>query len=180
MFVLDLGHLPKRYRETVPHEMTLHLVLPIYDTVAFIHSKNLVHKDIKPGNIFITYDGTQKLGDFGLCDFSGEDGYIDQAYYGTKTTMAPEFMDGKRYNHKIDAWALAATFLLLHQHGREGYKYYEDCVEIILDEAPADRQPLLYQFSGVEIRKFSSDYGFGPERENVFSFAGRILIWDLE
>lgn len=38
----------------------------IVDATAYIHSNNCIHRDLKPGNIFLSADGTAKLGDFGL------------------------------------------------------------------------------------------------------------------
>ena len=38
----------------------------IFQAVKHLHDNNLVHMDIKPDNIFISYDGICKLGDFGL------------------------------------------------------------------------------------------------------------------
>ena len=169
--------------DPMPFEVVARLVLPIYSAVAFIHSKNLIHKDIKPGNILITYDGVPKLADFGLCVFAGEDGFLDTGYYGTQETVSPEFLEEKKYSNKIDAFALAATFLLLYQGGRLGPKYSERTVESVLHVGKDHeyRHSLLHNSCGL----FQEEYyvqseEYGPECRDVFAFARRTLIWDAE
>ena len=36
------------------------------DAVAHMHARRMMHRDIKPGNMFVTYNGTLKVGDLGL------------------------------------------------------------------------------------------------------------------
>src|SRR5262249_46703219 len=73
--------------------------------VAFLHEQALVHRDLKPGNIF-RENGVVKLGDYGLSKFisasrrSGQTGSVGTVHY-----MAPEVVNG-RYGREVDLYAL--------------------------------------------------------------------------
>src|SRR5262249_11121415 len=47
-------------------EETVAIFLQLADGLRYLHAKGIVHRDIKPGNIFLTPTGQAKLGDFGL------------------------------------------------------------------------------------------------------------------
>ena len=71
-----------------------------------MHAKNILHRDIKTQNIFITTNGVLKLGDFGI---SRELESIDAkagTSCGTPLFMPPEVCLGKPYDNKADVWAV--------------------------------------------------------------------------
>ena len=69
-----------------------------------IHENNIIHRDLKPENIFIDKDSI-KIGDFGISKkLSFNDPYC-KSTVGTYNYMAPEILNGKKYNNKVDIWA---------------------------------------------------------------------------
>jgi membrane-associated tyrosine/threonine-specific cdc2-inhibitory kinase len=57
------------YAEThhdIPEKVIWQFLVDLLQGVKHLHDRNLVHMDIKPDNIFISFDGVCKLGDFGL------------------------------------------------------------------------------------------------------------------
>ena len=97
----------------------------IINGIAFLHSKNIVHRDIKPGNIVVTSTWTEhviKLGDFGLSKILDPDSLTSamSSNMGTLTFKAPEFWDKKpgdrvRYHRNVDVYAAGPTFMALLQ-----------------------------------------------------------------
>ncbi|XP_026219414.1 serine/threonine-protein kinase Nek3 [Anabas testudineus] len=75
----------------------------------YIHDKRVLHRDLKSKNIFLTDNGTIKLGDFGsACVLNSSKAYA-HTYVGTPYYVAPEIWDNKPYNNKSDVWSLGCV-----------------------------------------------------------------------
>jgi len=86
-------------------------MLQLIGAVDFMHSKGLYHRDIKPENIFLTADGSMKLGDLGLAT---GDSWSHEASVGSDRYMAPEQYDPTETGYspaKADVWAIGVCFL---------------------------------------------------------------------
>ena len=58
-----------KYAEThhdIPETEIWKIIVDLLQALKHLHERNLAHMDIKPDNIFISFDGSYKLGDFGL------------------------------------------------------------------------------------------------------------------
>ncbi|XP_036943507.1 serine/threonine-protein kinase Nek3 [Acanthopagrus latus] len=74
-----------------------------------VHDKRVLHRDLKSKNIFLTDNGTIKLGDFGsACILNSSKAYA-HTYVGTPYYVAPEIWDNKPYNNKSDVWSLGCV-----------------------------------------------------------------------
>ncbi|MCX7711679.1 MAG: serine/threonine protein kinase [Clostridia bacterium] len=77
----------------------------------------IVHRDIKEENIFISFDGNFKLGDFGIArEMSKGEGAA--SVRGTPVYLAPEVFRGGRYDHRSDLYSLGIVLYKLMNHGR--------------------------------------------------------------
>jgi serine/threonine protein kinase len=105
-------------REKLGLEARVNLFLGVLAAVAHAHSHLIVHRDIKPGNIFVTVGGTVKLLDFGIAKLlQGEDGADtptqSKAAPLTPQYAAPEQLLGKAVTTVTDVYSLGMVLYVL-------------------------------------------------------------------
>jgi len=105
-----LAHLLTSVRP-MPVADALKLASRLCDTVAYLHEQGVIHRDLKPQNIMMCYDGTIRLMDFGIAR-GGEGRRITYTGFtpamGTPDYMAPEQVKGKRGDARTDIYSLGA------------------------------------------------------------------------
>lgn len=77
--------------------------------LAYMHSKNVIHRDIKTQNIFLTGSSTVKIGDFGISRVLESTGAQALTVVGTPYYMSPESCKNDPYTSKSDVWALGCV-----------------------------------------------------------------------
>jgi NIMA (never in mitosis gene a)-related kinase len=117
----------------------------------YIHNKKIIHRDIKPDNIFLNNLGQIKLGDFGVSK-NLESMKMASTFIGSIDYLAPEIIDGKNYSFEADIWSLGVTFyeLMTFEKPFKGnfpavfLKIMKDEVEPINDYYSKEFRNLIY------------------------------------
>ena len=90
-------------------EDVVELGIELSDALSYCAQNNIIHRDIKPGNIFLNKIGDYKLGDFGVAR-NAESTYATMSMKGTESYMAPEvFLDtgnSHKYGANVDVYSL--------------------------------------------------------------------------
>jgi Nif-specific regulatory protein len=96
------------YFKELDYQKFYQILIEILKTLEFLHSKGIIHGDIKPSNILISSEEegnpVVKFTDFGFAEYGK---VIEQPYWkGTIPYLAPEIIRGEEYNHQVDLYSL--------------------------------------------------------------------------
>lgn len=92
-------------------EESLDITYQLCDALTHAHAHGIIHRDVKPQNVMIQFDGRVKLGDFGIAlindapQITQKDMVMGSVHY-----MAPEVAEGKGASPKSDIYSLGITF----------------------------------------------------------------------
>lgn len=103
----------------LPQDEALHIIIPVCEALVYLHAQGIIHQDIKPDNIFILDNGTIKIFDFGIAQYSKQKrrSWLESSLVGTPDYMAPERLLGKAGTAQTDLYALGTVlYELLSGH----------------------------------------------------------------
>ncbi|MBI2851386.1 MAG: protein kinase [Chloroflexi bacterium] len=103
------GLIKKAPDHRLPLDKALEIAGSVCKGLEFAHGKGIIHRDIKPGNVWLNADGIAKVGDFGLAVATDlprltQDGMM----VGTVSYMPPEQAMGGKVTNKADLYSLGA------------------------------------------------------------------------
>lgn len=90
--------------------------------LVYLHSRKMIHRDIKAGNILLNLDGHTKIADFGVWAQIMNTYDNSKTFIGTPCWMSPELLAHSDYNKKTDIWSLGITVIEM----AEGEPPYSD------------------------------------------------------
>jgi serine/threonine protein kinase/Tfp pilus assembly protein PilF len=126
---LERGPLPIQETVEIAHEIAAGLL--------YAHDNDIVHRDVKPENIFITSDGLVKLLDFGLAKVAGQLRVTPTGQrLGTLAYLSPEQARGDEVDHQTDIWSLGVVMYEMLTGRRPFRGENQAIVYSILNEDP--------------------------------------------
>jgi class 3 adenylate cyclase len=105
----DLAQVLRSSGGALPIDDVVRIARQLASALEHAHGEGIVHRDIKPYNVWLTPDGTAKLGDFGLAVQLGRSRLTAEgAVVGTVAYLAPELGLGREVDARADIYALGA------------------------------------------------------------------------
>ncbi|KAI9341414.1 kinase-like domain-containing protein [Obelidium mucronatum] len=114
--------------EGVTEERAIRLIAPIADALRFIHGLNILHRDVRPANVFLRRPLTGHeslreletipvLADFGIASYANCSGRLGTPFPTTPAHIAPEVVAGARFTKTSDCYQLGyySLHVLLHR-----------------------------------------------------------------
>ncbi|KAK7041455.1 serine/threonine protein kinase, AGC [Paramarasmius palmivorus] len=139
-----------------------HFTSQIASGLEYLHSKGILHRDLKGDNIFINYEGTCKISDFSISKRVSNtldiDADVNTAMQGTIFWMAPEVVNSgsQSYDYKADIWSLGCVVLEMASGARPwaGHEVMAVLMKLYQDKDPSpmpedvELPNLAYDFIG--------------------------------
>ena len=91
-----------------------HYAHQLLEALEFLHSRCIVHRDVKPANVLVTQSGTVKLIDFGACLELSTHTSFALTMAGTPRYCAPEVLQNEAHGLAVDIWSFGCTFLQVY------------------------------------------------------------------
>ena len=93
-------------------EMIKKIIIQVIEIIKYLHSLDIIYRDIKPENILLDKDYNVKLCDYGWASYLSK-GQFCSAYCGTPEYVSPEVIKKYPYNEKVDIWGIGVLIFEL-------------------------------------------------------------------
>ena len=101
----DLSMLMAQEDGGLPVPQALAFLSQLAAGLAYLHSNNVIHRDLKPQNLLLAEDSVLRIGDFGFARTLPDEG-MAATLCGSPLYMAPEVLDRQQYDAKCDLWSV--------------------------------------------------------------------------
>lgn len=123
-------------RGSLPPEQVIPLGVAIARALALSHANDLVHHDVKPGNVLIGKDGSIKVTDFGISQLISAASRTSETVCGTPGYLAPECLQGEGYTPKSDLFSFGIILYeaLTGRHPFFGRNFRETMINTLVQD----------------------------------------------
>lgn len=167
-----------RSQQTLTDAHYQSFIYQILTGLKYIHSANVLHRDLKPGNLLVNADCELKICDFGLARGYSEDpakdaGFLTE-YVATRWYRAPEIMLSFRsYTKAIDVWSVGCIFaeLLTGKPFFKGHDYVNQLYRI-LNFLGTPSEETLCRIGSQRAQEYVRSLPFMPKQSFSKAFQG--------
>eukprot|EP01080_Neovahlkampfia_damariscottae_P003082 gene3082-5252_t len=172
-------------KEIIPKADIFKWIQQIAIGILYSHSKHVIHRDMKPANIFLS-QGNVRIGDFGFAKTMIDPKTETQTVLGTQTYSAPEIRKENSYTNKIDIWGIGTILLdlvldktvdfayqyaiepkeMLNEIEKKYDKEMRNLVEFIVHLKPEDRPTAVQIVNFMNVLLGKDDEEIIEEEEN--------------
>lgn len=176
--ILASGH---RFR---PSEVA-RIVADVAVALDYAHQMGVIHRDIKPGNLILTHDGSARIADFGIARMESSNLTVDGQFIGTPNFMSPEQIAGGPIDGRSDLFSLGVVLftLLTGQRPYTGGTMHQVTRKIIEDPAPIPsivEEAVPAAFNPIVVKCLDKDpdrrFQTGAELASVLAALARSLV----
>jgi len=130
----DVEQMHVQHHRQVPLQLVSKWSLQILDALAYLHSVQIVHRDVKLPNMFMSSaakDGDVVLGDFGFAESAPKLAAKAKDICGTPLMLSPETFDGQAQQFPVDVWACGCCMyeLIVGEHPFSNSKHQKKVKE---------------------------------------------------
>jgi serine/threonine-protein kinase len=161
------------------------IVADVAVALDYAHQMGVVHRDIKPGNLILTRNGTARIADFGIARLESSNLTVDGQFIGTPNFMSPEQIRGQSLDGRSDLFSLGVVLftLLTGQRPFAGETMHEVTRKIL--EAPTPIPSLVdpslpAAFNPIVVKCLDKDparrFQTGAELARVLAALARSLV----
>ncbi len=141
MEYIEGGDLELKITQGIDHNTALEIVIELSDALHLVHSKGIIHGDIKPANIVFRSDGSPVLTDFGISKRTTALTEVDQEenIFASPSYASPELMLGEQFDKTVDIYSLGIVLyeMLIGEKPFQGKTQAEMVTSHIQDTIPS-------------------------------------------
>lgn len=153
--------------QSLSNDHVQYFILQLLSGLKYLHSANVLHRDLKPGNLLVNADCELKICDFGLARTTNCTGEYMTEYVVTRWYRAPELLLGScYYDASIDMWSVGCIFAELL--GRKPIFPGTNCLnqlQLIIDVLGSQSEADLAFIDNPRAKRFVSSLPFSRGKE---------------
>lgn len=120
----------------------------------YLHGRQILHRDLKSANLFLTKQEDLRIGDFGISKVLDADDLVDKSMIGTPCYLSPEICTATLYSFSSDVWALGCV---LHEFCTLRMPFEASCLLALMRLITDEPAPVLPDSFSADMRQLGSD-----------------------